>query len=98
MQALAIVEMRSHQPLRLRADVVRPRVQAKHPDRAGALFADVRVLAVGRPPAGRVEDRSEEILDKTSEGPFRRVAHGVVREPRERIGNRREDRAVLLSA
>ena len=70
----------------------------EHADRSSALLADVGVLAIGRPPSGLVEDRAEEIFDQAREGPFRRVADGVVREPRQRVGDRREDRSVLLAA
>src|SRR6266566_5142279 len=49
------------------------------------------------PSAGGVQDRPEEILDQAGEGALRRVAHRIVREPRERIGDRREDRPIFLT-
>ena len=70
--------------------------QAEHPDRPRALLADVRVLALGWPPTGCVQDWPEQVLDETSERPLRRVAYRVVREPRERIGYRCEDRAIVF--
>src|SRR5439155_21464936 len=69
MQTLLVSKMRAHEPLRLRAYVVGPRVKAQHPDGPRALLANVRVLALGRPPARGVQARPEEILDHAGEGP-----------------------------
>src|SRR5204862_2567446 len=96
-KALLTGQMCADKSLRLRTHVVRPRVQAEHPDGPRALLAGIGVLAIRGPPAGGAKYRAEEILDEPCERPLCRVADRVVREPRQRVGYRGEYRAILFA-
>src|SRR5437899_6264233 len=97
METRAGLEVRADAPPGLLADVGRPRVDAEHPDRARALFAGVRVLVVAHVPAALLEDRPEELRYGPREGAFGRRSDGVVADPRERVGDRGEHRAVVVA-
>src|SRR5207237_8589135 len=96
-KALFTGQMCADKSRRLRTHVVRPRVQAEHPDGPRALLAGIGILAIRGSPAGDAKDRAEEILDEPCERPLCRVADRVVREPRQRVGYRGEYRAIRVA-
>src|SRR4029079_10612139 len=79
------------------SDVLGTRVKPEHADHPSALLARVGVLVVARTPAHLLEDRAVERVDETGERRLGLLADRVAGQPRERIGDRCDDGAVVLA-